>query len=153
MAKITAIARIHSISAPIKVNDTFTKRELILDESWEKDGVLHPSFTVIEFINERGALLDSFQPGQMVKVDGNLRSRDYNGKWFHDARGVSILPYQPTQAAPAYQQPQQNYQLPPQTYQQSPQYAGGNSQAMQSVPTPAQPQGQPGYDRNPFFNT
>ena len=61
--------------------------------------------------------LDKYQTGDRVKVSFNLRSREYNGRWYNDlqiwriAPAGSDTPQQPVAAAAVPQAPA--YQTPP----------------------------------------
>lgn len=50
--------------------------------------------------------LDKYQVGDRVKVSFNLKSREFNGRWYNDLQIWRIAPVGETQpAAPAYAQP------------------------------------------------
>ncbi|MBR1569154.1 MAG: DUF3127 domain-containing protein [Bacteroidales bacterium] len=63
--------------------------------------------------------LDKYQAGDRVKVSFNLKSREYNGRWYNDLQMWRIAPAggeQPAAPAPSYQSaPAQApaYQAPP----------------------------------------
>lgn len=132
MIKFQATANIRFISGVIAVpsksgGQPFQKRELILDDSWDKDGQHYDNFVVIEFSNEKMAQLDGFFPGQRVTVDCILSGREYNGKVFNTVRGQSVTPFQ-----------QQQYSAPaPMPGGYPAQMPGGYPQTQ---PTPAYPQ-------------
>ena len=129
MIKTTATAvTIRSISPVIQVTDTFQKRELVVEDSFTKqDGQVFTSPYVFEFTGEKMAILDQFQVGQRVNVEGYGRGREgRDGKVFVSTKGHSVTLFQPyqqpvQQPQPQYQQPQYQ-QYPPQGYQQQPQY-------------------------------
>lgn len=173
MINLTATARIHYISPVMQVTETFQKRDLILDDSWGKDGKTYPSYVLIEFTGDKIAQLDSFMPGQIVTVEAFVTGREYQGKYYNSIRGKSVAPYQPqTQGygnkqavqapAPGYAQhgayhPAQGYHPTP--YPQQPQYPGQGGYAQQPVyqqapapaPMPGAPQGgNLGPDNLPF---
>lgn len=119
MIKITATCRIHSISPVIQTQTGYVKRELVLDDSRVKDGQTLPNFIQVEFTGERMSLLDQFAPGHAVTVEAFLNGKEYNGRYFHNIKGLSIVPYQPQ--AQQYPQPaQQPYRQQPmqRSYQQ-----------------------------------
>lgn len=131
MIKAIGNAVIYSISDVITVSEKFQKRELILDESREFNGILHPNFVCIEFTGERMALLDQFQPGQYVTVEAAVNSREYNGRYYTSLRGFKIQAYcvpqqvqtrqpqnAPQQSAPPANVFQQPVQAPPRTGEQ-----------------------------------
>ena len=142
MIKLTATSLIHSISPVMQVSEKFAKRELVLNDSWERDGITHPSFVVIEFTGENMNILDNFTPGQRVTVEAYVNGREYNGRFYNTIKGASITPYQAQQPggyaqpqAPAYQQP---------SYPQAAPMPSGYSQQNAYPQQPAFPQ-QQGY--------
>lgn len=72
----------------------FQKRELILDDSWEKDGKRHENPICVEFTGEGMSQLDAYRPGQRVTVDVYVVGRESNGRFFSVFRGKSITPAQ-----------------------------------------------------------
>lgn len=157
MIKFTATAIVHYISPVLQVSDNFYKRELVLDDSWERDGKVYPNFVIIEFSGDRMEQLDRFMPGQRVSVDAYINGREYNGRIYNTIRGQVVTPYQPQQAtyqppAPApmpggqqmaQYQPQPQYQqgYAPQP-QMAPQQAPAYAPQPQQAPAP-QPMAQP----------
>ena len=75
MHKLTATALIHYISPVMQVSDNFQKRELILDDSWEKDGKTYPNYVIIEFTGDKMAMLDNFTPAESIKAVISTPSR------------------------------------------------------------------------------
>lgn len=138
MIKITATALIHYISPVLQVSDNFQKRELILDDSWVKDGKTYPNYVLIEFTGDKMAMLNSFAPGQRVTVEAYVNGREYEGRYFNSIKGMGIVPYQasstvgqrPAQPAPGSYPQQPAYPQAPRAYQQGayPQAPGGYPQ-------------------------
>lgn len=162
MIKLTATALIHSISPIMDIpskngGQPFRKRELVLDDSWERDGERHSNFVSIEFTGDKICQLDNYQPGHRVTVEAYVNGRLYEGRIFNTLRGQSITFYQPRQTAP--QQPQQPYAAtsaaPAYPTQAMPGYAPGYAPAP-AAPAPSQaPQyaqqpGTPGVADLPF---
>lgn len=176
MIKFTATGLIHYISPVIEIpsktpgGQVFTKRELVLDDSWTKDGTTHPNYALIEFSGDKMAQLDNFMQGQRVSVDVYVNGREYQGRYFNTLKGQNVTLYQTQQAGsnagqyapppaapggyppqPAYQQapgyPQGGY--PPGGYPQQPVYPqqpqypqqSGYAQQPPSAPMPGTPQG------------
>ena len=57
---------------------------------------------------DKVAELDKYQVGDRVKVSFNLKSREFNGRWYNDLQIWRIAPAgeaQPAAAAPAYAAP------------------------------------------------
>lgn len=121
MIKLIAAAPIQHITPVIEMQTRdgrlFQKRDLILDDSWERDGQVHPNPILIEFAGEKMALLDAFAPGQRVQVEAFVNGREANGRVFTTLRGNSIVLFQAQRPLAAY--PQQA----PAAYPQQPQYA------------------------------
>lgn len=131
MIKFSATnALVHSVTPVIEIESRsggqpFCKRELIIDDSWDKDGKHYSNFILIEFTGDKMNQLDGIYPGQRVNIDGLLSGREYNNRIYNTVKGSSVTPYQAQQqyapapapmpggypqqpAAPAYpQQPQQ----------------------------------------------
>ncbi len=171
MIKLKATAVIHSISPVLDIpsrtgGQNFQKRELVLNDSWERDGETHPNFVLIEFSGDRMQQLDNFMPGQKVTVDAYVNGREHQGRFYNSIKGQSIVHYQPQQAT--VQQPQNAAPVPggyPQqpAYPQAPQYPqaapmpGGYPQQQaapvypqqQQYAAPAQARQQP-YGQQPY---
>lgn len=149
---------VHSVSQVIEIESRnggqpFQKRELIIDDSWEKNGVLYPNFVLIEFTGDRMSLLDNIYSGMRVNVEGMISGREYNNRIFTTVRGQSVTPYQPQQQyspapMPGYSTPQPQYPQP-QGYQAAPMPGGYPQQPapaptyqQQPAPAPTYPQPQ-----------
>ena len=142
MIKLIATAHIHYISPVLQVSGNFQKRELILDDSWEKDGKSYPNFVLIEFTGDKMSLLDNFAPGQRVSVEAYVNGREYQGRYFNTIKGMGIVPFQAQQSYPSAVG-QRPVQTAPGGYPQQPAYPqqGGYSQAPAPAPMPGTPQG------------
>ena len=153
MIKIETIKRISSISGIIEIpskngGQPYVKRQLVLDDTTEKDGNVYPNCICIEFTGDRMAQLDNFITNQLVKVEAFVSGREYNGSYFHNFRGLSIAPYTPQQP----QGPQGYAQTAPQGYAQPPQ----QSYPPQGYAQPQSPYGQAapqGYAQAPAQQT
>lgn len=152
MIKLKATALIRSISAVIEIpsksgGQPFLKRELVLDDSWTKDGKTYENFVLVEFTGDKMAQLDIFAPGQRVNVEGYVSGREYQGKVFNTIKGSTIELFQAQQSAPSTGQ----YPQVPGGYPQQPQYPQAPGYPQQGMyptggypPHPAYPQ-QGGY--------
>lgn len=105
MIKLTATALIHYISPVMQVTENFQKRELILNDSWERDGKTYPNFVVIEFSGDKMAQLDNFAPGQRVTVEAYVNGREHQGRVFNTIKGQTVALYQPQQSNGIGQRP------------------------------------------------
>lgn len=156
MIKLKATALIRSISPVIEIpsksgGQSFLKRELVLDDSWTKDGITHENFVLIEFTGDKMAQLDAFAPGQRVNVEAYVGGREYQGKVFNTIKGSTIELYQAQQPTPytgQYSQAPGGYPPQPQ-YSQTPTYPPqGGYPPGGYPPQPAYPQ-QGGYTQPP----
>lgn len=152
---------IHYISPVITIpskngGQDFHKRELIIDDSWDKDGKHYSNFVLIEFSGDRMGIVDSYFPGQRVNVEGMISGREYNNRIFNTVKGTSITPaqaqqqYAPAPAPapmPGYPQPQQQY-APQYPQQPAPGYPRPYAPAYPQQPVP-QPTAQPRYPPSP----
>lgn len=133
MIKLTATALVHAVTPVTEIQSKnggqpFQKRELILDDSWEKDGNRYPNFCSIEFSGDAMSQLNGIYPGQKVTVEAYVNGREWNGRILNSIRGRSVTPAQ----TPAYQQPTPAYPQQPVYPQQ------GYCQAPYPQSTPAQ---------------
>lgn len=161
MIKLKATALIRSISPVIEIpsrsgGQSFLKRELVLDDSWIKDGNTHENFVLIEFTGDKMAQLDAFAPGQRVNVEAYVSGREYQGKVFNTIKGSTIELYQTQQPAPPtgqYPQAPGGYPQQPQQpqYPQAPGYPQQGAYPQPAAPMPGVPQsGNLGPDGLPF---
>lgn len=165
MIKVKATAVIHYISPVIDIpskngSQPFQKRELVLNDSWERDGKQYPNFVVMEFSGDKISQLDNFMPGHRVTVEAFINGRENNGRFYNTIRGQSIVHYQPQPAigypvaqgyvpAPGYT-PTQGYAAPS-GYGSSPMPAPPYpAQQMHVPPTLPQSSKTPGVDDLPF---
>ena len=63
----------------------FTKREVVVT----LDGK-YPQDIKIEFVQDKGALLDDIQIGQEVSIYFNLRGNEYKGQYYNSLSGWKI---------------------------------------------------------------
>jgi single-strand DNA-binding protein len=78
-------ATINKIGDPQQVTEKLTKRDLVLNV-----GDKYPQTPSVEFINDKGDLLDGFNVGDTVKVYFNLRGREYNGRYYTSLDGWKV---------------------------------------------------------------
>lgn len=146
MIKLKATALIRAISPVIEIQSrsggqSFLKRELVLDDSWTKDGKTYENFVLIEFTGDKMAQLDAFAPGQRVNVEAYVSGREYQGKVFNTLKGSTIELYQAQRQAPSAGQ----YPQVPSGYPQQPQYPQAPGYPQQSAYPPGSYPPQPAY--------
>ncbi len=64
----------------------FTKREMVVTV---EDGK-YPQEILLEFVQDKVALLDPLSPGQEVTVTFDIRGREYKGRYFNNLQGWKI---------------------------------------------------------------
>ncbi|SFW31051.1 protein of unknown function [Sinomicrobium oceani] len=78
----------------------FRKREVVVTTEEQ-----YPQHILVEFVQDKCDLLNSFQVGQQVKIGINLRGREWvnpqgETKYFNSIQGWRIEPVQAEQSAP-----------------------------------------------------
>lgn len=149
MIKLTATAIIYYVSPILQVSDNFQKRELILDDSWEKDGKTHPNYVIIEFTGDKMAQLDNFYSGQRVTVEAFVNGREYEGRYFNTIKGQSVTLYQPKQSPSTMGQ--RPASAAPNGYATSPAYPSAYPQQGGGYPQPQAAHPQNGYSQQPTY--
>ena len=80
----------------------WAKQEFVLEFP---DGNFTSQACFTAFGQDKVAELDKYQVGDRIKVSFNLRSREYNGRWYNDLQIWRIAPVGADAAAPAPQAP------------------------------------------------
>lgn len=133
-----------------EINPTFRKRELVITTDEQ-----YPQTLLIEFVQDKTDLLNNYQVGQQVRVNINLRGREWvnpegQTRYFNSIQGWRIEPFQ---VQPP--QPQQGYGggYPPQGQPQNNQPYGGGQQPQQNnqpnMNNPFPPANNSGNDEEP----
>ena len=94
---------------------SWTKQEFVLEYP---DGNFTSQVCMLAFGQDKVQELDKYQVGDRIKVSFNLKSREYNGRWYTDIQVWRIAPAgvtapaapaapaaAPVQAPPPYQAP------------------------------------------------
>lgn len=93
-----------------KVSDRFQKREFVLTTEASTPYPQHVSFQVTQ---DKCGLLDQFNPGEELRIQFNLRGREWNGpqgiKYFNTLEAWRIERMQGGAGAPQAQASQPNY--------------------------------------------
>ncbi|CAM3570926.1 hypothetical protein FSS13T_05340 [Flavobacterium saliperosum S13] len=97
--------KVKVINAAQQVSATFKKRELVVTTEEQ-----YPQHIMIEFTQDKCDLLDSYRPGDAVKVSINLRGREWvnpqgETKYFNSIQGWRIEKMQAEAPAGAPQMP------------------------------------------------
>ncbi|MBD3582334.1 DUF3127 domain-containing protein [Flavobacterium selenitireducens] len=112
--------KIRVINPTQQVSASFKKRELVVTTDEQ-----YPQHIMVEFTQDKTDMLDSYRPGEDVKVSINLRGREWvspqgETRYFNTIQGWRIERVQ-ADAPQQYQQQPQYPQQPPQFQQQAPQ--------------------------------
>ncbi len=72
------------------ITDSFSKRELVLETQEQ-----YPQVILIEFVQDKCAILDNFDEGDAVKIGINIRGREWinkegEAKYFNSIQGWKI---------------------------------------------------------------
>ena len=95
----------------------WAKQEFILEYP---DGNFTAKACFTAWGQEKVQDLDKYQVGDKVKVSFNLKSREYNGRWYNDLQIWKIAPAGAQPAAPAQPAPQARPVAQAPAYQQAP---------------------------------
>ena len=95
----------------------WTKQEFILEFP---DGNFTAKACFTAWGQEKVQDLGKYQVGDKVKVSFNLKSREYNGRWYNDLQIWKIAPAGAQPAAPAQPAPQARPFAQAPAYQQAP---------------------------------
>lgn len=74
----------------------FTKRQLVVDSDEQYSQPIS-----VDFIKDKCSILDSYKVGQKVKVYYNIRSNEYNGKYYTNLQAWRIEKIEGEQPQPA----------------------------------------------------
>ncbi len=82
--------KIKVINPTKEVSDTFKKRELVVTTEEQ-----YPQHILIDFIQDKCAVLDSYKVGEAVSVSINVRGKEYTNKngevsYFNQLQGWKI---------------------------------------------------------------
>ena len=95
--------------------ETFQAREFVV----KTDGT-YPQFIKFQLTQDRCGIIDTYNPGDMIKVYFDLRGREWNEKYFTNLQAWKLEPAQvnaPAAAAPnAVPAPQQDNSFPNMEY-------------------------------------
>jgi|ERR1043165_6460610 hypothetical protein len=77
-------------------NGPWVKQTFILETSDQ-----YPKKVCLQAWNDKGEIVTRLKPGDEVKVSFNLESREFNGKWYTDARVWRMEVLSQNSSAPA----------------------------------------------------
>ncbi|NBL63784.1 DUF3127 domain-containing protein [Flavobacterium sp. NST-5] len=97
--------RVKVVNPEQQVSASFKKRELVVTTEEQ-----YPQHIMIEFTQDKCDLLNSYNPGELVKVSINLRGREWvnpqgETKYFNSIQGWRIERVQPAVPVQQVQQP------------------------------------------------
>lgn len=101
------VVRMYETSGKLKVISDiqsfasgFTKREFVVTTAHDK----YPQDLKFEVVKDKCSLLDSFQVGQEVQVNFDIRGNEYNGKYFVNLSCWKLQAADGSSSAPARSQ-------------------------------------------------
>ena len=94
------LGKIKVLGNTMQVSEKFSKRELVVTTNEQ-----YPQHILIEFAQDKVALLDKFKVNDNVKVSINLRGREWvnkegESKWFNSIQGWKIESVESSEEAP-----------------------------------------------------
>ena len=95
----------------------WAKQEFILEYP---DGNFTAQACFTAFGQDKVAELDKYQIGDRIKISFNIRSREYNGRWYNDLQIWRIAPAGQPTAAPAAAPAPQVQAAPAPAFEQAP---------------------------------
>ena len=116
------VVRLGGLTEGTSARGAWRKQELII-ETIEQ----YPKHVCLVCWGDRVAEAQNFTPGQTIKAQISIESREFNGKWYTDVRPFRFdleVPQQP-QPAQQFQQPMQQPMMQPQQFA-SPSYEQSN---------------------------
>lgn len=93
---------IYKIFDTEQVKDTFRKRACVVEIRSGKDGQ-YPELVKLDFVQDRCESLDDFTEGESVRVNFELKGREWNGKVFTNLQAYRIERSGRTASSPAPQ--------------------------------------------------
>mgnify|MGYP006376934973 FL=1 len=96
------MVRLGNLTEGTSPRGAWRKQELII-ETIEQ----YPKQVCLVCWNDRVAEAQNFRPGQIIKDQISIESREFNGKWYTDVRPFRFEIDMPQQQAQPMQQPQQ----------------------------------------------
>jgi hypothetical protein len=108
MSKLEATGSIHAVFDTKQVSERFTKREFVVLIA---DNPKYPQLVLFQATGDRCAQLDEFREGDAVRIEFNLRGREWKSpsgevKFFTTLDAWRIDPVGERRAAPASSAPQ-----------------------------------------------
>jgi len=112
MEIVGKVLRLGGLTEGTSARGAWRKQELII-ETLEQ----YPKQVCLVCWGDRVAEAQNFVPGQTIKAQISIESREFNGKWYTDVRPFRFDIEAPQQNQPM-QQPIQNQQFTSQSYEQ-----------------------------------
>ncbi len=112
MEIVGKVVRLGALTEGTSARGAWRKQELII-ETLEQ----YPKQVCLVCWGDRVAEAQNFMPGQTIKAQISIESREFNGKWYTDVRPFRFDIETP-QHNQSIQQPVQNQQFTPNPYEQ-----------------------------------
>ncbi len=106
------VGKLHVVMDIQQISPTFRKREFVVEYA---DNPMYPQFILFQLVQDRCALIDGYNVGDMIDVTFNLRGRQWNSpdgvtKYFNSLEAWRINPG--TSAMPGQEMPVGQVQQP-----------------------------------------
>lgn len=99
---------ISHIGETITINDKLKKRQLILKTDLDTK---YPQEVAIDFLNDKGDILNRHQQGQKVSVSINIRGKKSNGNYYNNIVGWKIAHIISNEVTNQQQNPEREIEL------------------------------------------
>lgn len=73
-----------------KVGNEWKKQDIVLDQ--DTNNPMYPKRVCITFFGDRADMLANLDEGMQVRVQADVESREYNGRWYTNVNGYRIDP-------------------------------------------------------------
>lgn len=98
--------KLHHVYPTQQIKETFSKREFVLEITDESpSGMVYTNYAAFQLVNNSCAIIDQFQPGEVLKVSFNIRGnrweRDGNVKYITNLNAWRVERAADAQANPA----------------------------------------------------
>ena len=80
------VGTVKTVLDPQTFASGFSKREVVISPENER----FPNDVPVSFAKDRAKLLDPLKPGDRVKIQFDLRGREYNGRYFVNCEGWKL---------------------------------------------------------------
>lgn len=73
-----------------KVGNEWKKQDVVMEQ--ETNNPMYPKRVCITFFGDRADMLSNVEEGMQVRIQADVESREYNGRWYTNVNGFRIDP-------------------------------------------------------------